>query len=272
MAARSWWPRSTAALVEGVDLVDLGEHRLRDLSGLTRLFQVRGEGWRSSSRRCARSDVVPGNLPVPTTSFVGREVEVGELVALVRAHRLVTLTGVGGVGKTRLALQVAGELAGGFRDGVWLVELAPGRRPGRGARRGGHRLGRHPPGRADRVAAVSPRRCRVGRLLLVLDNCEHVLGAAGDLVEAILAATPAVTVLATSREGLRVAAEQLWPVPSLAVDDGTTSEAVALFVERARAVRPGFRLDSGRGWRSGGRDLPARRWDRAGHRAGGGAA
>ena len=116
---------STAALVTGVDLVDLGEHRLRDLSGVEHLFQVRAEGLRVEFPPLRTLDAVPGNLPAQATSFVGRDVEVKELVELVRAHRLVTLTGVGGVGKTRLAVQVAAELAGEFADGVWLVELAP---------------------------------------------------------------------------------------------------------------------------------------------------
>ncbi len=235
--------QSTAAVVDGVGLVDLGEHRLRDVSGLTRLFQVCGEGLASEFPPLRAAEVVPGNLPAPTTSFVGRQVEVGELVELVAAHRLVTLTGVGGVGKTRLALQVAAELAGGFGDGVWLVELAPVAEPGSVPDVVAAALGVAPQPGLTVMAAVT--QALSGRkLLLVLDNCEHLLGAAGDLVEAVLAAAPAVTVLATSREGLRVAAEQLWPVPSLAVDDGTTSEAVELFVERARAVRPGFRLDS----------------------------
>ena len=116
---------STAALVHGVELIDLGEHRLRDLSGVEHLFQVRADGLASTFAPLRTLDAVPGNLPVQLTSFVGRDVEVKELIELVRAHRLVTLTGVGGVGKTRLAVQVAAELVAEFPDGVWLVELAP---------------------------------------------------------------------------------------------------------------------------------------------------
>jgi predicted ATPase len=189
------------------------------------------------------ADVAPGNLPRPVTSFVGRQREVRQLAELVAAHRLVTLTGVGGVGKTRLALQVAGELAGGFVDGVWLVELAPVGDPGSVPDVVATALGITPQAGLTVTAAIA--QALSGRqLLVVLDNCEHVLAAAGDLVEAILAAATAVTVLTTSREGLGVAAEQLWPVPSLAVDEGVSSEAVALFVERAGEVRPGFGLDS----------------------------
>ena len=100
----------TAGIVAGVELVDLGEHRLRDLSGATRLFQVRAEGLVSAFPPLRTVDAVPGNLAVQSTSFVGRDAEVAELAGLVRAHRLVTLTGVGGVGKTRLAVHVAAEL------------------------------------------------------------------------------------------------------------------------------------------------------------------
>ena len=116
---------STAAVVSGVDLIDRGEHRLRDLSGVEHLYQVRAAGLRVEFAPLRTLDAVPGNLPVQTTSFVGREIAVKELAEQVRAHRLVTLTGVGGVGKTRLAMQVAAELTGEFSDGVWLVELAP---------------------------------------------------------------------------------------------------------------------------------------------------
>lgn len=115
---------STASVVDGVELVDLGEHRLKDLAAVEHLFGVRAEGLGSEFAPLRTVDIVPGNLPVQSTSFVGRHAEVKELTELVRAHRLVTLTGVGGVGKTRLAIQVAAELTDEFGDGVWLVELA----------------------------------------------------------------------------------------------------------------------------------------------------
>jgi class 3 adenylate cyclase len=116
---------STAAVLSGVDLLHRGEHRLRDLSGVEHLYQVRAASLRVDFPRLQTLDAVPGNLPMQTSSFVGRDLAVKELCEHVRAHRLVTLTGVGGVGKTRLAVQVAAELVAEFPDGVWLVELAP---------------------------------------------------------------------------------------------------------------------------------------------------
>ncbi len=229
----------SASLVSGVDLVDLGEHRLRDLSGVERLFQVRADGLRVEFPRVRTVDAVPGNLPAQTTSFVGRDVEVKELAELVRAHRLVTLTGVGGVGKTRLAIQVAAELVPEFVDGVWLVELAPVGDPAAVPDAVATELGiTQQPGTSvtDHIADTLAGR----RILIVFDNCEHVLDAAADLIETILARSSTVSVIATSREGLRVGAEHLWPVPSLDVRDGAASAAVELFIERAQAVVPGF--------------------------------
>ena len=181
---------------------------------------------------------MPGNLPIQTTSFVGRDLEVKQLAELMRAHRLVTLTGVGGVGKTRLAVQVAAGMTGEFPDGVWLVELAPVGDPAALPDAVATALGITP--HAGRPVVDSIVEALAGRqLLVVLDNCEHVLDAAADLVEAVLARTASVKVLATSREGLRIGGEQLWVVPSLGLE-GPTSEAVTLFEERAVAVNARF--------------------------------
>jgi len=176
-------------------------------------------------------DVAPGNLPLLSTSFVGRDAEVAELVDLVRSQRLVTLTGVGGVGKTRLAAQVVAELVDDFPDGVWLVELAPVSDPDATAAV----LGITPQAGMRMAEAVAAALAGRG-VLVVVDNCEHVFDAAAELVEAILARTTTVAVIATSREGLRVSAEHLWPVPSLDTLAGVGSAAVELFVQRARAV------------------------------------
>ncbi len=159
--------------------------------------------------------------------------------AAVKAHRLVTLTGVGGVGKTRLALEVAERLHDEFPDGVWVFELAAISDPTAVPDAVAAVLGiTQQPGMsvAESVAAALEGRVR----LLVLDNCEHVLDAAADLIEAILAASAATKIVATSREGLGIADERLWPVPSLDVGAGVDSAAVALFVERAQNISPRF--------------------------------
>ncbi|MEO6653746.1 MAG: adenylate/guanylate cyclase domain-containing protein [Ilumatobacteraceae bacterium] len=234
---------STAGLVSRDDLIDLGAHRLRDLSGVEHLFQAVADGLASDFPRLTTVDEVPGNLPVQATSFVGRDAEVQELIELVRQHRLVTLTGVGGVGKTRLAVQVAADLVPEFGGGVWLVELASVGERAAVPDAVATALGIMPqPGRA---VITSIAETLAGRtVLVVLDNCEHVLDVAAELIEAILASSSTVSIIATSREGLRVGGEYLWPVPSLDVREGAGSSAVELFVERAHAAVPGFSMDT----------------------------
>ncbi len=230
---------STAGLVSGVDLVDLGPRRLRDLATPIQVFQVRAEGLRADFPSLRALDASPGNLRAAHTSLIGREAEAGDVQAAVKDHRLVTLTGVGGVGKTRLALEVAGRLVDEFPDGVWFFELAAVTDPAALPDAVAAVLGiTQQPGRSvsDSVAATLEGRVR----LLVFDNCEHLLDAAADLIEAILAASATIKVVATSREGLGIADEQLWPVPSLNVGAGVDSAAVALFVERAQSVSPHF--------------------------------
>jgi predicted ATPase len=230
---------STAGLLSGVDLVDLGPRRLRDLPTAVGVFQVRAAGLQADFPALRAVDTSPGNLQPAVTSFIGRESEVAELHAAVKAHRLVTLTGVGGVGKTRLALEVGAQLADEFPDGVWFFELAAVADPDAVPDAVASVLGIiQQPGKnvSESVASALEGRSR----LLVFDNCEHVVDSVADLVEAILAQSATVTILATSREGLRVAEEQLWPVPSLDVGAGIDSAAVSLFVERAQAVSPRF--------------------------------
>jgi predicted ATPase len=234
---------STAGLLSGVDLVDLGPRRLRDLPTAVGVFQVRAAGLQADFPALRALDASPGNLRPQTTSFIGRESEVAELQAAMKAHRLVTLTGVGGVGKTRLAVEVAARLADEFPDGVWFFELAAVTDPAAVPDAVAAVLGiTQQPGKsvAKSVAAALEGRVR----LLVFDNCEHVRDAAADLVEAILAASATVRILATSREGLGVADEQLWLVPSLDVGAGIDSAAVELFVERARSVASRFALSN----------------------------
>ncbi len=200
---------STAGLLSGVDLLDLGPRRLRDLPTAVEMFQVRAPGLRTEFPPLRALDTSPGNLRPSVTSFVGRESEVAELQAALKAHRLVTLTGVGGVGKTRLATEVATRLADEFPDGVWVFELAAVSDPAAVPDAVAAVLGiTQQPGKslAESVAAALEGRVR----LLVIDNCEHVLDVAADLVEAILAQSATVRILATSREGLGAADEQLW--------------------------------------------------------------
>jgi predicted ATPase/class 3 adenylate cyclase len=244
----------TAALVaehlpDDIELVALGEHRLRDLAEAMAVFQLAASGLPREFPPLRSLDAYPSNLPVQLSSFVGRDGDVAEIAKLLRDRRLVTLTGVGGVGKTRLALQVAAEVLPRFPDGAWLCELAPVRDPN---------------GVVDAVANAFQVTARPGmsvedsliaylrsqELLIVLDNCEHVLRAVAALVTAIEGACPRVRVLATSREGLSVRGEQMLAVRSLEVPDATTSlealsayEAVQLFVDRARGVKANFVLD-----------------------------
>jgi predicted ATPase/DNA-binding CsgD family transcriptional regulator len=200
-----------------------------------------------AARQPLRSlDALPNNLPVALSSFVGRERELAELDRLLERERLVTLTGAGGCGKTRLALQAASESLERFPDGVWWVELAPlaeGELVGAAV---AEVLGVRPlPGVTELQACGAWLASR--QALVVLDNCEHLLEACAEAVESLLKAAPELLVLATSRAPLRADGETAWRVPSLSLPDLAAtrgalarSEAVALFVERARNVQAGF--------------------------------
>jgi predicted ATPase/class 3 adenylate cyclase len=221
---------STAVLLSGIDLVDLGPRRLRDLPIPVGLFQIRAPGLRTDFPPLRGVDSNPGNLRSAITSLIGRDAEVSNLQAALRSHRLVTLAGVGGVGKTRLALEVATQLADEFVDGVWVFELATVADPAAVPDAVAAVLGiTQQPGKSvsESVASALEGRSR----LLVFDNCEHVIDSVADLVAAILAASATVKVLATSREGIGVADELFWQVRSLDV-----GAAVELFVERAQSM------------------------------------
>ncbi|GGQ69014.1 hypothetical protein GCM10010216_33670 [Streptomyces flaveolus] len=184
--------------------------------------------------RAERSRSAPA-LPAPLTAFIGRVRERGELAEAVRAHRLVTVTGPGGVGKTRLALAVAADLAGDFADGVWFVDLVPVTEPDRVGAAVAAAVGvGEQPGRGvdDAVLAALADH----RALLVLDNCEQVRDGVAPFLERLLAACPGLRVLVTSRARLMVPFERVLPVPPLSRDGGDASEAVALFTDRAAAV------------------------------------
>ena len=244
---------STAGLLSGVDLLDLGPRRLRDVPTPVQVFQVRAPGLQTDFPALRALDATPGNLRPQASRLIGREAELVEVEAALRGHRLVTLTGVGGVGKTRLALELAAQVADKFSDGVWVFELASVGDPGAVPDAVASVLGiTQQPGKSvsDSIAAALEGRVR----LLVFDNCEHLLNAAADLIEAIFAHSATVKILATSREGLGAVDEQVWPVPSLEVGAGIDSAAVTLFVERACSVAPRFSLAKAvrraRWWRS----------------------
>jgi predicted ATPase len=224
---------ATAGLVDGFALVDLGEHQLKGLSLPERIFQV---GERTFPALRTPSPAV-GNLPVELSTFVGRVQELTALSQDVAGHRLVTLIGVGGTGKTRLAMEVASTLSASFPDGCWLVELAPVSTEDGVPSAFATALRLRSPLAGDVVDFVVER-IRGQRCLLVVDNCEHVLAPAAEAVERILAGCPHVTLLATSREPLQVRGERLVHVPSLAAED-----AEALFLQRTRDESPDLMID-----------------------------
>ncbi|MGZ4768137.1 MAG: LuxR C-terminal-related transcriptional regulator [Ilumatobacteraceae bacterium] len=219
----------------------LGDHRLRGLGRRMSVHQVVADGLPSEFPSLRSLGSFAGNLPQPLSSFVGRDQLLAEVADLVRANRLVTLSGVGGVGKTRLAVEVGAEMADEFPDGVWLVELAPVGDPSSVPAAIATALGITPQGDAELIDTVAEA-VAGRRLLLLVDNCEHVLDAAGAAIGRILGRSGIAKVLATSREYLWVAGETLQSVSPLALDGGLASDAVTLFVERAGAARPGFGL------------------------------
>lgn len=230
---------STAGFVSGVDLLDLGPRRLRDLPTPVGVFQVRAPGLRADFPPLRTADIGPGNLRPPLTGLIGRETEVEQVQSALKIHRLVTLVGVGGVGKTRLALEVSTRLADEFPDGVWFFELATVTDPAAVPDAVAAVLGVTQ--QAGKTVAESVAVALEGRLrLLVFDNCEHLRDAAADLVEAILARSASVRILATSRERLEVADEQVHSVSSLDVAAGIDSSAAILFVQRAQQVSSYF--------------------------------
>ncbi len=257
---------ASAALVAGglpagCELVDLGEHRLRDLDRPEQVFQLVAPGLRRAFPALRSSAEHSTNLRPQATSFVGRERELVDVARLLTTSRLVTLVGVGGTGKTRLELQAAADGLDRYRDGAWLVELAPISDPELVISEVGRALGVQPqPGRAPIDVIVDYLRSK--ELLLLLDNCEHLIGAVADAADRLLGACPALRVLATSREPLGVEGEAVFAVPSLAlpalagqerdgretiddaeVEQADRSEAVRLFVDRATATLPAFALD-----------------------------
>lgn len=244
---------ATATLARGslpasVELVDVGLHRLKDLAEPQRLFTVAGSDLPADFPPLRSLDAFPNNLPIRRSSLVGRGEEITRTRNLLDEHRLVTLTGVGGTGKTTLALQVGAEELDRHPDGVFFVDLSPLSDPelvvdaladATGVKRGGPRSNLE-----ALLDALSRRRC-----LLVVDNCEHLLDACADVVDDLLLSCPELQVLATSREPLEVEGEHVYRVPSLSVPgehaarrEVERSDAVALFVSRAQGVDADFTL------------------------------
>ena len=246
---------ATAELVRGelpelVLLCDMGKHRLKGLINLDHLWQVVAPGLPTDFPPLHSISVIPNNLPGQLTSFIGREREMAEIKQALTDHRLVTLTGSGGAGKSRIALQVAGDSLDQFSDGIWFVELAPLSEPDL---------------IPQTILAASGIQSQQGytvlntlldflvekTALLVLDNCEHLLEACARLVDTLLKTAPKLKILASSREALGVRGEQAWHVPSLSAPDIKTLppveqllqyEAVQLFIDRALLVQPHFVL------------------------------
>ena len=237
------------SLVGGVELVDLGEHRLRDLARAERLFQLCAPGLATEFPSLRSLDAFPGNLPLQLTSFVGRDAELSAIAKALDDWRLVTLTGVGGVGKTRVALQLAAQVLPEHPDGAWLCELVPATDRDALERLVGATLRVLPQPGLALVNAICDF-LRSKRVLLLFDNCEHLLDEVGRFAETLLHECPKVRILATSREALGVPGERILGLRSLALPDPSatvasiaTTEASRLFVERAGAARADFALD-----------------------------
>jgi predicted ATPase/class 3 adenylate cyclase len=239
------------SLPAGVQLRSLGTHGLRDFPTPEEVFQLVHPEIEADFAPLRSLDTLPNNLPQQLTSFVGRQEELALVDRLLRSSRLVTLTGAGGSGKTRLALQVSAGIAGRYPDGVWLVDLSTLSDEAQMVQQLASVLGvREEPVRP--LLATLADAVRDQALLLVLDNCEHIIHDAAPIVSRLLQASPDLRVLATSREALGIAGETAWRVPSLAspepADVATKADgpagypAVQLFVDRAKAAMPGFEL------------------------------
>jgi predicted ATPase len=235
-------------LPAGSSLRDLGDVRLKGIASTEHVYQIAHPSLRQDFPALRSLAATPHNLPRYLTSFIGREREIREVEGLLERVRLLTLLGIGGLGKTRLSLQIANEVLNSYRDGAWFVDLAPLRDPSLVVSEVAKVLGvREEPGCSlveTLCAHLRPR-----NLLLILDNCEHLVRPSAELSVAILGASSEVRIIATSREALRVPGEQTYIVTPLPVpirSDGiealSRSPAVRLFVERAQLHRPAFAL------------------------------
>lgn len=238
-------------LPDSVSLRDLGEHRLKDLDQPRRIYQLVIPALSDAFPPLRSLDSLPHNLPVQLTSFVGRKRELAEITRLLGSTRMLTLTGVGGAGKTRLALQIGADLVESYANGVWFIELATLADPALVPQAVATMLGvREQSGQPLLVSLEAHLRSKT--LLLILDNCEHLIDACAHVADFLLRACPKLSILATSREALGIAGETTWMVPSLSLPDErqprltfnelSQYEAVQLFVDRAVAAQPSFKL------------------------------
>jgi len=239
-------------LPEGTSLLDMQEHRLKGLLNPEHLWQVFSAGLQKEFPPLQSLNDIPNNLPIKLTTFIGRENEITELKNELKEHLLVTLTGSGGTGKTRLSLQVAAEVLDSFPQGVWFLELAPVTDPALVPNTLANLLGLRES--EDTKQSVEELICgylRSRKVLLVFDNCEHLIDACARLVDQLLRACKDLRILASSREALGVEGEMAWHVPSLsmpdikklpAIEQLSQYEAVRLFIERAVLVQPHFSL------------------------------
>src|SRR5258706_278617 len=235
---------------EGITLRDMGERQLKDMIHPEHIYQLVIANLPSAFPPIKTLDISRHNIPAQMTSFIGREKELAEIKQTLNEHRLVTLTGPGGAGKTRLGLQVGSECLNQFSDGVWLAELAPVTDPTLisqtlfsifNLREDSHR----------RAHEILIEYLRVKDLLLVLDNCEHLIEACAQISESLLHACPKLKILASSREALGIAGELAYRVPSLntpdpvdlpSLDELEKVDSIRLFIERAATAKPGFML------------------------------
>jgi len=238
-----------------VSLRDLGAVRLRDLATSEHVYQLVHPDLRHDFPVLRSLEATPNNLPLQVTSFIGREHELTEIKRLLDGTRLLTLLGMGGLGKTRLSLQTGANVLDKYPDGIWFVDLAPIKDRSLVPNVAAQVLGvREEQGKA--IAQTLCAHVKEHKLLFILDNCEHLVAACASLAEALLQGAPGVRILATSREALHIRGEQTYPVLPLAAPDRDAgveallrSEAVQLFVERARLQKPSFSLTE--------RDAPA---------------
>ena len=247
--------QAVATLVEehmpvDVTLRDLGSIRLKDLASPERIYQLLHPQLPEEFPALRSLEATPNNLPQQLTSFIGREKAIADIKALLGKTRLLTLTGSGGSGKTRLSLQVAAETLEQFPDGVWFVELAPLADPNLVPQAVASVLGVKEEPRKP-ITQTLAENLKHMRLVLLLDNCEHLLDACAKLADTLMRQCPGVKLLASSREALGISGEQTYPVPSLSLPDRKQTqtpqtlsqyESVHLFIDRALSVRPDFQV------------------------------